>query len=99
MTPEQLLATKPKREQFKSEDEFEEATNYWMLRQGRSPMLQPGYKKQPKAEQPPEAEKRDRHGRTRREMLEADNLLRESYGLPLWDLDEPAEGSPSSETP
>ena len=99
MTPEQLLATKPKREQFKSEDEFEEATNYWMLRQGRSPMLQPGYKKQPKAEQPPEAEKRDRHGWTRREMLEADNLLRESYGLPLWGLDEPSEGSPSSETP
>lgn len=93
MTPEQLLATKPKRETFKSEEEFEEATNYWMLRQGRSPMLQPGYKKQPKAEQ------RDRFGMTRREMLEADNLLRESYGLPLWDLDEPSEGSPSSETP
>ena len=64
-----------------------------MLRQGRSPMLQPGYKKQPKAE------KRDRFGMTRREMLESDNLLRESYGLPLWDLDEPSEGSPSSETP
>ncbi len=73
MTPEQLLATKPKREQLHSEEEFEEATNYWMLRQGRSPMLQPGYKK------PPEAEKRDRQGLTRR------------------DLDEPAEGSPSSE--
>ena len=97
MTPEQLLATKPKREQFHSDEEFEEATNYWMLRQGMSPMLQPGYKKPPKAKEPPEAEKRDRFGRTRREMLEEDNLLRESYGLPLWDLDEPSEGSPSSE--
>ena len=97
MTPEQLLATKPKREQFHSDEEFEEATNYWMNRQGMSPMLQPGYKKPPKAAEPPEAEKRNRHGWTRREMLEADNLLREAWGLPLWDLDEPAEGSPSSE--
>ena len=97
MTPEQLLATKPKREQFHSDEEFEEATNYWMNRQGMSPMLQPGYKKPPKAKEPPEAEKRDRFGRTRREMLEADNLLRESYGLPLWDLDEPAEPAPPSE--
>ncbi len=96
MTPEQLLATKPKRETFKTEEEYEEATNYWMNRQGMSPMLQPGYKEQPKAEKPPEAEKRDRFGWTRREMLEADNLLRESYGLPLWDLDEPLEDSPSS---
>lgn len=97
MTPEQLRASKPKREQFKTQEEFEEATNYWMNRQGMSPMLQPGYKEPPKAEKPPEAEKRDRFGRTRREMLEEDNLLRESYGLPLWDLDEPSETSPSSE--
>ena len=97
MTPEQLRASKPKRETFKTQEEYEEATNHWMLRQGMSPMLQPGYKGQPKAEKPPEAEKLDRFGRTRREMLEEDNLLRESYGLPLWDLDEPSEGSPSSE--
>jgi len=39
MTPEQLAATKPTREQFKTEDEFREAVSYWMSRQGRSPML------------------------------------------------------------
>ena len=36
---EKLLATKPMREQFRTEEEFDEAWNYWMLRQGRSPLL------------------------------------------------------------
>tara|TARA_R100001510_G_C7624728_1_gene184811 strand:- start:758 stop:1012 length:255 start_codon:yes stop_codon:yes gene_type:complete len=39
MTPEQLAATKPQRDQFETEEEWDEAVTYWMSRQGRSPML------------------------------------------------------------
>lgn len=35
MTREELEATKPKREQFQTEEEFDEAYNYWMGRVGR----------------------------------------------------------------
>jgi hypothetical protein len=34
-----LLSRKPKRENFHSEEEFEEASNYWWSREGRSPVL------------------------------------------------------------
>jgi len=39
MTPEQLAATKPQRDQFETQEEWDEAVTYWMSRQGRSPML------------------------------------------------------------
>jgi|TARA_R110002110_G_scaffold58091_5_gene165251 hypothetical protein len=45
-TAQQILASKPKREKFKTQEEFEEATNYWMSRQGRSPVLREYYLEQ-----------------------------------------------------
>ncbi len=35
MNRKELEATKPKREQFQSEEEFEESLGYWMGRVGR----------------------------------------------------------------